>query len=198
MEVRQIVVGIYQTNCYLLIEDNHCLIIDPGKKAERIIEQIGDIKVDAICLTHGHFDHIGAVDELVNYYGCDIYIEKDDEKLIKNCPYNKMDGYTGKITHDVKYYKLGNMKIGHFDLNIIKVSGHTDGSVLLIYKDIMFAGDTIFKGSIGRTDLYSGSESKMHQSLKLIKELNLNLIIYTGHGENTTLEEELKYNYYLR
>ena len=126
------------------------------------------------------------------------YIEKDDEKLIKNCPYNKMDGYTGKITHDVKYYKLGNMKIGHFDLNIIKVSGHTDGSVLLIYKDIMFAGDTIFKGSIGRTDLYSGSESKMHQSLKLIKELNPNLIIYTGHGENTTLEEELKYNYYLR
>lgn len=198
MEIRKIVVGLFETNCYLLIENGHCLIIDPGKKADRIIAQIDDLKVDGICLTHGHFDHIGAVDELADRYSCDIYLDHEDEKLIRNCPYNQMNGYTGKILHDVKNYQYDITKINDFSLKVIKASGHTDGSVLLIYKNVMFAGDVIFKGSIGRCDLYSGNDAKMRQSLKMIKQLDPELIIYSGHGEDSTLAEELAHNYYLR
>ncbi len=198
MEIKKIVVGFFETNCYLLIENGHCLIIDPGKKADRIIAQINDLCVDGICLTHGHFDHIGAVDELAEHYGCDIYIDHEDEKLIRNCPYNQMNGYTGKIWHDVKNYQYDITKINDFSLKVIKASGHTDGSVLLIYKNVMFAGDVIFKGSIGRCDLYSGNDAKMHQSLKMIKQLDPDLVIYSGHGDDSRLADELAYNYYLR
>ncbi|MCI5773266.1 MAG: MBL fold metallo-hydrolase [Erysipelotrichaceae bacterium] len=198
MEVKTIVVGFFATNCYLLIENGHCLIIDPGKKADKIIASVGELVVDAICLTHGHFDHIQAVDELAEHYACPIYIDQEDEKLIRNCPYNKMAGYTGKIVHDVLNYTYPLIKIKDYQLQIIKASGHTDGSVLLLYKGVMFAGDVLFKGSIGRCDLYSGNDAKMHQSLKMIKELDPDLIVYPGHGEATTLAEELQNNYYLR
>lgn len=198
MEVKCLPLGLYQTNCYLLIKDDHVIIIDPAKKEDRIIEAIKDRHVDAILLTHGHFDHIGAVDKLAAYYKCPIYLDEDDEKLVLNCPYNSYEGYSGKIISKTNRYSYPYLNVGDFKFEIIKASGHTDGSVLLICEDLMFAGDVIFKESIGRTDLYSGNDSKMRQTLKLIKTLNPNLIIYPGHGESTILKNELLYNYFLR
>lgn len=196
--VKQIVVGAYQTNCYILIENEHAIIIDPGKKEERIIANIpSEITVDAICLTHGHFDHIGAVDKLHEYYHCPIYLDSDDEVLVKHCKYNQMDSYSGSINYDTTCYTFPITKINNFELEVIKASGHTEGSCLLIYQNLMFAGDVIFKRSVGRTDLFMGNESKMRQSLKMIKQLDPNLLIYPGHGEITTLADELKYNYFL-
>ena len=197
-EVKQIVVGTYQTNCYIVIDNGHAIIIDPGKKEERIIANIpSDITVDAICLTHGHFDHIQAVDKLHEYYHCPIYLDTDDEVLVKHCKYNQMDGYNGSIAYDTHPYDFPVTKINNFELEIIKASGHTEGSCLILYQNMMFAGDVIFKGSVGRTDLYLGNESNMKQSLKMIKTLDPNYVIYPGHGEITTLADELKYNYYL-
>lgn len=196
--VKQIVVGAYQTNCYILIEDKHAIIIDPGKKEERIIANIpNDVIVDAICLTHGHFDHIGAVDKLHEYYHCPIYLDSDDEVLVKHCKYNQMDSYSGSINYDTIPYDFPKTMINNFELEVIKASGHTEGSCLLIYQNLMFAGDVIFKRSVGRTDLFMGNESKMRQSLKMIKQLDPDLLIYPGHGEITNLADELKYNYFL-
>ncbi|MCF0114307.1 MAG: MBL fold metallo-hydrolase, partial [Erysipelotrichaceae bacterium] len=90
--VKRLVVGMFQTNCYLLIKEGHCLIIDPGKKADRIQAQIGELEVDAIVLTHGHFDHIGAVDDLVKMYHCPVYLHDLDVELVRNSPMNSMNG----------------------------------------------------------------------------------------------------------
>ncbi len=195
-KIEKLILGLYETNCYLIKEDGHVLIVDPGKKAERIIEKIGDFIVDGIVLTHGHFDHIGAVDDLINHYGMDVYIDYDDEVLL-NSVHNQYGGYAGKVYHKVKYLEHGVNTIGKFTFEVIKTPGHTEGSVLINYKNHLFTGDTLFKDSIGRTDLYSGDYSKIKQSLKLIKTLDPDLIVYPGHGEITTLKEELENNPYL-
>ncbi|MCI6272957.1 MAG: MBL fold metallo-hydrolase [Erysipelotrichaceae bacterium] len=196
-KIIKLTLGIYETNCFILKENNHVLIIDPGKKAEKIISEISEDEiVDGILLTHGHFDHIGAVDDLVKHYNVDVYMHKNDEILI-NSPHNKLAGYTGNITSKRNHFSDGINKVKTFMFEVINTPGHTDGSVLIIYKNNMFSGDTIFKGTIGRTDLFCGNDSKMKQSLKLIKTFNPEYIVYPGHGDITTLKDEFLYNPYL-
>lgn len=190
-EIIKVVVGLYGTNCYIVKENNEVLIIDPGKKADRIISNINVTeKVVGIILTHGHFDHIGAVDNLVEYYNCDVFINLKDKELL-NHKMNSMAGYIGKVKSEVKSLPEGKFNIGTFNLNIIYTPGHTEGSILIEYKNHLFTGDTLFKNSIGRTDLYSGNNSKMFQSIKLIKQLNSELIVYPGHGDSSILKDEL-------
>lgn len=197
MNITKLVLGLYETNCYIIEENNHVLIIDPGKKPERIIAAIGEKQVDGIVLTHGHFDHIGAVDDLMNYYGIAAYVDRDDEILLNN-PYNKMAGYSGKVFHKVNYLHDGINKLGNFSFKVIKTPGHTDGSVLILIENHLFTGDTLFKESVGRTDLYLGNNAKLIQSLKLIKTLDPDYIIYPGHGDISTLKEEFLYNPFLK
>ncbi|MCF0109482.1 MAG: MBL fold metallo-hydrolase [Erysipelotrichaceae bacterium] len=197
-EIYQIPVGFYQTNCYVIRDEGHVLIIDPGKKAERIASVIQeDDVVDAILLTHGHFDHIGAVDELANMFHCPVYLHFDDDELVHQCGYNRMNGYEGSIHHKITYLMEGHITIGTFDLEVISAPGHTPGSVLIIFRQHCFCGDVLFKDSIGRTDLYGGNESDMMQTLKMIKTLDRDLLVYPGHGETSTLERELAYNPFL-
>lgn len=197
-EIIKVEVGLYATNCYILKDNKKIIIIDPGKKAEKISSYIyNDETVEAIILTHGHFDHIGAVDDLVKTYNCDVYINEKDKELL-NHRLNEMAGYSSKVSSDVKNLKEGKVTINGFLLNIIYTPGHTEGSVLIQYKNHLFTGDTLFKQSIGRTDLFGSNNSKMIQSIKLIKTLDSSLIVYPGHGETTILSEELKFNPFLQ
>lgn len=198
MEISRIIVGVYQTNCYLLKKDNHCIIIDPAKKGDRIASYISDDEtVDAIFLTHGHFDHIGSVDELVNLYHCPVYVNEDDCKLMRDSKSNTMNGLHAKVVSDVEFFKEGNMSIGPFNFIITFAPGHTPGSTLIECDDCLFSGDVLFYESIGRTDLDGGSNSQMKSSLQMLKQFNPELKVYPGHGDLTTIEHELQFNPFL-
>ena len=198
-EVKKLVVGALSTNSYLLIEDNHCIIVDPGANPKRILENVQGLIVDAICLTHGHFDHIKAVDALVKELKCDVYISEYDDEMLKDSRKNAsiLIGQPFTVNSKVKYYDTIT-KIRNFEFNVVEASGHTKGSVLLLIDNIMFAGDVLFQGGIGRTDLYGGSNSQMRATLNEISKLAKDYIVYSGHGEDTTLFEEFKNNPYLR
>lgn len=173
MEVKKVVVGSLQTNCYLLINDDKCLIIDPGDEAEKIKEEISNKTVVGILITHHHFDHVGALNNLKEFYQTKVYDYHNLEEI--------------------------NYNIENFSFEVIYTLGHTDDSVTYYFKDynIMFVGDFIFKGSIGRTDLPTGDINNMEESLNKIKNYHDNIKIFPGHGDETTLGYERDNNYFL-
>ena len=164
------------TNCYLIIKDNTCLIVDPGAQEDKIINEIGSLKPLAILITHHHFDHIGAVSSLKNNYHIPVIDYKDylnDDKILN---------------------------INNFDFRIIETKGHSEDSVsYYFFKDkVLFSGDFIFLEDIGRCDLKGGDFNKMQGSLRKLLELPEEIKIYPGHEEETTLAHEKKYNEYLQ
>lgn len=198
MNISLVTVGVYQTNCYLLEEDGHTLIIDPGSRYQKILCYIKeDTKVDGILVTHGHVDHIGAVDKLAKLYQCPIYISKEDEIMARD-PYLNLSEEDSIVIHSpVQHLKEGTYQIGHFSVQVYETPGHTPGSLMFRIGNELFSGDTLFRLSIGRTDLPLGSNSEMRSSLQLIKTLDPSLRVYPGHEEVTTLEYELEHNPYL-
>ena len=169
MKVKIIKVGLLQTNCYILILDSKTIIIDPGDDYDKIENAIKGLTIEAILITHNHFDHIGA---LSNFKNIKIY----DKSVLEEKKYN----------------------IGNFEFNVIYTPGHTDDSITYYFEKekMMFVGDFIFENSIGRTDLETGDIRKMQKSINKIKKYKENIIIYPGHGNSTTLKKELKNNYY--
>lgn len=194
MEVKKLMIGLLQTNTYLLIDHSHCIIIDPAANPKRILKEVQNLKVDGIALTHGHFDHIGAVDALTHQLGCDVFISEDDEEMLKD---SKKNCSRDLVVHSRVHHYKNETKIGTFVFDVMDAPGHTKGSVLLMIDQIMFCGDVLFKEGIGRCDLYGGSFSSMKSTLSKIKTLPHDYIIYPGHGESTTLHEELRINPYL-
>lgn len=196
--ILKMTLGIFDTNCYILKRNKHVLIIDPGKYPERIIQSIHDDEiVDGIVLTHGHFDHIGAVDDLMDHYHIPVYLNPEDYKLLGD-EHNIIYGYTGTITHPIEALKIGSNTVGTFTFDVYSTPGHTDGSVVLVFNQLMFTGDTLFKGTIGRTDMFNGNPAKMEKSLQFLKSFGPYYTLYPGHGPITTMKEELLTNPYLR
>lgn len=197
MEIRTLTLGIYQTNTYLVINNNDVIVIDPVSKTDRIQSLLKENEsIVGICLTHGHFDHIGAVDDLVNVYKCPVYIHEDDYELTQDPEKNYSQTKKIKLKSKLLFYSE-RTKIKSFDFEVIHTPGHTKGSVCLRFDENLFTGDTLFKGSIGRTDLYGASPQEMKQSLRTLRSLNENYNIFPGHDGSTTLFDELKRNPYL-
>lgn len=199
MKIDRFIMGMFATNTYLLTIDNDCILIDPASKADKLIEILGDRHLLAILLTHGHFDHIKAVDELVKKYNCPVYINEKDEYLIRNKEQGLPFGITTSayVSVPVNHIEEGIKEIGPFKFETIFTPGHTKGSVCYKFDKELFTGDTLFKGSIGRTDLEGGSDKEIKSSLKILKELNDDIIIYPGHEDNSTLLIEKETNPYL-
>ncbi len=190
-------IGLYEENIYILHDHKHVLIIDPGRYPKEIAGYIGaDETVDAILLTHGHEDHTGAADDLAEKYGCDVYLHPDDEFLVRPDKRGMAGPFAAPVYTPTRPLE-GRMKIGSFDLTVHHTPGHTAGSVCIQYKANLFSGDTLFAGSIGRTDLYSGDDTAMMGSLAYLKTLPADLRVYPGHGPSTTIQRELMYNPYL-
>ena len=194
----KLTLGPLESNCYLIFNRNSCLIIDPGSESNKILEALGDYDLVAIVLTHGHFDHIGAVKDLVKKYHCPIYISPKDEILLHNPQYNYSYPNSITINHPVKLITEKILVIGDYSFQIFPTPGHTAGSITLRYHDYLFTGDTLFQNDVGRTDLYSGSEIELSRSLKLLKKLPKKLEVLPGHGPNSTIKAELLSNPYLR
>lgn len=192
--------GIYQANCYLLWKENHVIMIDPGGKSGDLIQHIKEKEgvVDAILLTHGHFDHIGGVDYFVAAFNCPVLIDESDEPLLHDTYLNgSITGRESIVNTPVHFYKVGINKVNNFQFEAIFAPGHTHGCTMLKFDSILFSGDVLFQGTIGRCDLPMSDNKEMKESLKMIKKLDSSLIVYPGHGPSTTLNEELKSNPFL-
>ena len=197
MDIQTVKVGILQTNCYILSLHDQVIIVDPGAKAERILNAINQRKVIAILLTHAHFDHIGALNDLMTHFSCPLYLHEDDEPLLYDPSLNY--SFQKRFVVNIKTTSYPNtLHIGEFKFEVIETPGHTEGSVCLIIENKMFSGDTLFMQSVGRTDLNTGNPSKMKQSLRKLKALDQNYDIYPGHDDPTTLNEEKAHNIYLK
>lgn len=185
MEIRRVIVGYLEENCYLIKKDSDALIVDPGDEIDKILSMIGDLNVVGILITHAHFDHIGALDELLKIYDVPVYY------------YN--------INSELNYKKLIKLKeqdykIKKFKFNVIYTPGHRNDSVTFYFEKekIMFTGDFLFKLSIGRTDLEYGDDEEMLKSIKKIKNYDNNMVIYPGHGDFSNLGYEKINNYFLK
>ena len=193
--------GMFQANCYLLWNDHHVLVVDPGSNGKKIQEYIDQNQgiVDGVFLTHGHFDHCAGVDAFVNKYHCPFYMNELDKKMLEDIDYNfSKDFQPVVIKSKPIFIKPGEQKIGCFQVTCFDAPGHSEGSTLLLWDNNLISGDVLFEGSIGRCDLPGGSNTKMKQSLSFVKTLNPDLIVYPGHGPSTTLQDELLYNPYLK
>lgn len=190
--------GLYGENTYVLHEAKEVLIIDPGCDLRYIQKVVGeDEKVVAVVLTHGHEDHTYAVDDVCDAYGCDVYMHTDDWMLVEKDNGKDVRGYARPVYHEIKPLQA-RFKLGKFDLTVYPTPGHTKGSVCIQIKDRLFTGDTLFEGSIGRTDLFGGDEREMEESLIFLMTLPNNLDVYPGHGNKTTIYREKMSNPFLR
>ena len=199
MKISYVTVGDYQTNCYVLEEKGHYLIIDPGSRYKKILTLLPEegAVVDGILLTHGHLDHIGAVDKLVSLFHCPVYISEADMEMARNPRLNLSEYDPVVVNSKMTKIKEGRSHIGNFTVDTYETPGHTQGSLVFVIGNAMFSGDTLFHLSVGRTDLPTGSNSELRNSLKLLKNLDDSLEVYPGHDEITTLGFEKENNPFL-
>ena len=199
MKVQCFVLGYLQNNVYLVIDGDKCIVIDPTFDSEdtiaKTIESRG-LTLQAILLTHGHFDHCGGAEKLKTKFGVPLYCRKEDKVLSENASRNQW-GIPCDDCYPDKFYSEGDNKIGNFNVNVIYCSGHTEGGVCLIVDKYLFSGDTLFKGNIGRTDLEGGDMAKLNLSLKKLAAFSNDYDVLPGHGELTTLAYEKAHNVYL-
>ncbi|KXH87443.1 MBL fold metallo-hydrolase [Sporosarcina sp. HYO08] len=208
LKIAVLPLGPIQTNCYLVYDQNlNCLIIDPGEESERLIEAIesNNLKPAAVLLTHAHFDHIGAVDAIRDHFTIPVYIHEEESEWLSDPNLNGSAKYP--TLPDVKnraadhlITKEGAMGIGPFTFEVRHTPGHSPGSISFIFGEAGFAvvGDTLFRQSVGRTDLAYGDTDTLLQSIhdKLLS-LDDDVVIYPGHGPATTPEAEKDTNPFL-
>ena len=192
MNIQKLTLGLYQTNTYILSNDTEAAVIDPGYEPDIILDALEGRELKAILLTHGHFDHVGAVKELVAETGCKVYIHAADLSLPPMIT-------AGQLYYTHTYAEGDTVcPIEGAALHVLHTPGHTPGSVCLLLGDQMFSGDTLFEGSCGRMDLPGGDQLQMHQSLNRLVSLQADYHIHPGHGGSTTLAAEKRYNPYMR
>lgn len=194
--IKTIVVGDLFTNCYLLgnNETKDAVLIDPGAEAEKVKSEIKNagLKTNAIILTHGHYDHIGAVE----YFDLPVYIHKDDAFLLQDSERNLSSSLGQKKTIFPQLRLLNNadtISIGDLVADILHTPGHTPGGICIKVNGVLFSGDTLFKSGIGRTDLPGGSyEQLMNSIYKKLIVLDRDTLVLPGHGMDTILAEEIR------
>lgn len=206
MEILRLEAGIYAANCYIVYSKDimEGVIIDPGGDAVDIINAIEerDITIVGIILTHGHADHIGGLNDLKEKYDVDIMIHEADSEMLMNANINlsnTMPMQTIEIKPDRILKDGDTINIGNKEMLVIHTPGHTRGGISLKIEDNIITGDTLFRGSIGRTDLYGGDFDTIIDSIKskiLIYDDQTKL--YPGHGDSSTIGFEKIRNPYLR
>lgn len=175
MEVKRVVTGYLDENCYVLIQNDKCLVVDPGDDFLKIKEAIGDNQVLGVLITHSHADHIGALRN---------FLTKRSIKIFKS-----------SNVEDDMYFDLGD-----FHFQTFHTPGHSKDSVTFYFpeENFMLVGDFVFKESVGRCDLPGGSENELKESIQKLLEFDDDIVLYPGHYEETTLGYERKNNPYLK
>jgi hydroxyacylglutathione hydrolase len=204
MEVKTVVVGMLEGNCYLLTcgAGGEGVIIDPGDEADRIASEAAGMgfRPEAILLTHGHIDHVNAASALRKRFRCRVVCHSADKDMVESGEVLSLWGLQREpCTVDQQVAEAGIIHVGESQITVLHCPGHTEGSVCYMVNSFLFSGDVIFRGSIGRTDLPGGSDRKMMETLKQkIAVLDPGLVVYPGHGPETTIEYEKKHNPFLQ
>lgn len=195
LKVHTLVLGAYQTNCYILHDEaaKTCCVVDPGYNPEIILDKLDalGLTLEAILLTHGHFDHVGAVRDLAAATQCRVFLCAEDlsmPPMMTAGPLYYTDTYAGGTQ----------LSLAGLTISVLHTPGHTPGSVCLLAETTMFSGDTLFAGSCGRTDLPGGDWAAIQASVHRLAALETDYWVLPGHGESTTLAQEKRYNPYMR
>lgn len=195
MEVKTKIVGSLFTNCYMAYaqDSDSCILIDPGYSPEELLEWVQTQRktLAAILLTHGHFDHTGAVKELAQQTGCPVYLHEGDKDMSA-----RLSGGGPYYTHT--YAEGDQLTLAGLQLQVLHTPGHTPGCVCILADGVMFSGDTLFAGTCGRTDLPGGDFQQMRQSLARLAKLEGDYQVLPGHGESSTLALERRFNPYMQ
>ena len=194
LHIEKVTVGLYQTNVYLFWQEGEktCCIVDPGYEPETILERVRELglTVEAILLTHSHFDHVGGVKTIAADTGCRVFLCPEELTMPPQLT-------AGRLYYTDTYQDGDKLTLAGTGFTVLRTPGHTPGSVCLLAEDVMFSGDTLFAGSCGRTDLPGGNASRMKASLARIAALEGDYRVLPGHGGVTTLEHERQNNPYL-
>ncbi|MCL5774438.1 MAG: MBL fold metallo-hydrolase [Firmicutes bacterium] len=189
MLIETLVVGFLENNCYILADEDSrsAVIIDPGDNEEDILKTVNEkkFKVEKILLTHGHPDHVGAAEAASSETGAPVYIHDEDKKLFK-------------IKAQKPVAENDSITFGKYTIKVLHTPGHTPGSVCFLADGKLFSGDTVFAGSVGRTDLPGGSYRDIMKSIKeKILPLSDDVEILPGHGPSSSIKEEKRENPFL-
>ncbi len=198
-----VVSGELQVNCYFVYDDvsKKAIIIDPGQSYDLVTRKIEDLdlKPELLINTHGHFDHILCDDKIREKYNIPLAVHKDDIEMLQNAELNAsvMIGEPTVIKYpEIIFDKDKTKETSFCKYSVINTPGHSKGSVCILIGNTLFSGDTVFYGSVGRTDLFGGNHNEIISSVEKIKKLPLKTKIFPGHGPQTTLEREIKINPY--
>ena len=195
LNIRTLPLGAYQTNCYLVWDEASpsCVVIDPGYTPQVVLAEADRLgkKIEAILLTHGHFDHVGGVKGIAMDAECPVYLCEDDLSMPPQMT-------AGPLYYTNLYGEGDFVEAAGLSFKVLHTPGHTPGSVCLCCENAIFSGDTLFWGSCGRTDLPGGSWATIQKSLKRLAGLPGDYDVYPGHGDATKLSFERNFNPYMQ
>lgn len=206
MIVKKLEVGPIMANCFILgcESTKEAVVIDPGDDADRILTELSKLglTVKYLINTHCHFDHVGANKRMKEVTGAKLALHPDDEPMLKELSRSAlMFGLSAENSPpaDIHLNEGDEISFGEITLKVIHTPGHSKGGICLYTKGHLFSGDTLFAGSIGRTDLSGGDYDTLISSIKKkLLVLDGNTIVYTGHGPETTIDSEKRMNPFLR
>ncbi|WP_210134806.1 MBL fold metallo-hydrolase [Staphylococcus sp. GDX8P80P] len=199
MRISSLSLGLVDTNAYFVENEDSVILIDPAGESDKIFKKLNQINkpLKAILLTHAHFDHIAALDEVINKYDVPLYMHKEEFSFLTDSEKNgsaKFKQYgMPLITSKAKPLELdeGKHHIANFEFNVLHTPGHSPGSLTYVFKEFAVVGDTLFNNGIGRTDLYRGDYETLVDSIKdKLFELEGDLPLFPGHGPYTTVDDE--------
>jgi glyoxylase-like metal-dependent hydrolase (beta-lactamase superfamily II) len=206
VRITRLVLGALDTNCWLVSDDEGgpMLVIDPGTDEHRVLTAIGDAKVAAVVLTHGHFDHLGAVGSVLAATGAPLLIQASDAAAITDATANggAQFGFTAVAPAADRLLADGDrIEAGALTVMVWATPGHTPGSICLLVSaaggpEHLFSGDTLFAGSVGRTDFAGGDARAMRASIEVLSSLPETTVVHPGHGPDTTIGHESRTNYF--
>lgn len=204
--VTRLVLGDLDTNCWIASDGagGPLVVIDPGAAPDRVMSAVDGRPVAAVVLTHGHFDHLGAVAEVLRVTGAPLLIHADDAPVITSAQDNggALFGYDSVAPVPDRLLADGDrIEAGGLTLSVWATPGHTPGSICLLADvsegpEHLFSGDTLFAGNVGRTDFPGGDARKMRDSIALLASLPASTIVHPGHGPDTTIGRESRTNYF--
>lgn len=193
MKVTSVQVGLYETNSYIIYDEQTKLAVltDPGAEPERILEALSrlGLQLQAVLLTHGHFDHVGATEAMHKATGCAVYVHALEQTM----PAYMRAGLFYTETYD----EGDELTFGTLSFKVLHTPGHSPGSVTLLCGDLMLCGDTLFCGSCGRTDCPGGSWKELNASLRRLGSLDGNYTVLPGHNDASTLQKERRGNVFM-
>lgn len=199
MFIKHLVVGPLEVNCYIIGDKKGTIVIDPGDEPDRILEIISKrgLTIDYIVCTHGHFDHVGAVPEIKNVTGAKVLVHKDELEIYHAA--RDMAAFWGyEIDNlpepDILLSEGDNIKAGDLNFKVLHTPGHSPGGICLYGEGLVLTGDTLFAGSVGRTDFFGGDMNQLKKSFNRLMSLPEETKVLPGHGPGSTIGEEKRGN----